>query len=80
MNFKTIKDAFDSIYRSACINGEITPVQKKNLETLRGELSDIQDQALENGDTSRWEECFNLTEEIDQLLGVDYTAETTCYV
>lgn len=74
------KAAFDAIYRSACIEGDLTPNQKRNLETLKGELSDLQDQALNNGDTSEWEECFNLTEEIDTLLGVDYGAEMTSYV
>lgn len=80
MNFTTIKNSFDSIYRAICIGGETTPIQRRNLETLRAELSDLQDSALEDGDTLRWEECFNLTEAIDGLLGVDYSAETTCYV
>lgn len=80
MKFDTIKNSFDTIYRAVCISGDISPVQKRNLETLRAELSDLQDSALEDGDTQRWEECFKLTEEIDSLLGVDYTAESTCYV
>lgn len=79
MNFATIKTNYDAIYRSACINGDTTPVQKRNLETLRSDLSDLQDQALGNGDTSGWTEAFNLTEEIDQLLGVDYNAEMLCH-
>jgi hypothetical protein len=80
MNFNSIKTAFDSIHTAICISGETTPVQKRNLETLRSELSDLQDAALNDGDTQRWEEAFNLTEEIDSLLGVDYGAEMTSFV
>lgn len=79
MTIQQAKNAFAAIYRKACINGELTKIDQKNLETIKDEVSDIQDGALNDGDTSLWNEMFELTAEIDSLLGIDYSAENMAF-
>jgi hypothetical protein len=80
MTTKQIKETFASIYRKACKDGEISGNDRRELESIKGEASSIQDAAIEDGDTGLWTEMFNQICEIDQLLGIDYADDGVCLV
>ena len=80
MTIQKIKESFSRLYRAACINGEVNGNEKRELEQIKEEASKVQEGALTDGDTSLWEEMFNLTSEIDSLLGVDYADEGVCMI
>lgn len=80
MTIQQIKESFAAIYRKACIDGEVNGKDKKKLEQIKEETGKVQEGALTDGDTSLWEEMFNLAAEIDSLLGVDYADDGVCLV
>ena len=78
MTIKEIKDKFASFI--AKDTADLNPREIKELEALKDAASAEGDRAIGDGDSALWIEMFNLTSEIDGMLGIDYSEESVCAI